>query len=284
MTDMLYYTELRKLGIEVRKQLKEDTSGKIRQEFRDVIVMLDELNRTASKEGILSLDEYVEGSTLDEMPMAEELKKMLSLVICGTGSEIVENITLQRYFVNDYKGFEGDMMLLYLRAVMEIQKCDRGLDFNILKSCIPNQLGKEVDIILADQQKKREEERRWKELYTQEIEVYKGQPDYRMLKILSRVICDMSDEDICILLKDVDYRCLVTALKGLKGDAVKKIYGTYSNRLANQLYEEMECMESVSLQDISESVTKIIDVILRLMKSGDITTVPKEFARFYDEV
>ena len=81
----------------------------------------------------------------------------------------------------------------------------------------------------------------------------------------------LNNAAIQIVLREVDQKELVVALRAANEDVKEKICSNMSKRAAETLKEELEFMEPVRLSVIEEAQQKIIEVIRRLEEEGQIT-------------
>ncbi len=84
-------------------------------------------------------------------------------------------------------------------------------------------------------------------------------------------IIQLDDRAIQQILKEVDVKDLATALKGVGGEVMQKIFRNMSDRAVGMLKEDMEFMGPVKLRVVEEAQQKIVAVIRRLEETGDIT-------------
>jgi len=84
-------------------------------------------------------------------------------------------------------------------------------------------------------------------------------------------VLKLTDPDLRTVLKEIDSSTLVLAMKAASDELKEKIFGNVSQRAAEMLRDEMEFMGPVRLKNVEEAQSRIIDVILRLDESGQIT-------------
>lgn len=73
------------------------------------------------------------------------------------------------------------------------------------------------------------------------------------------------------LLREVDSKQLMVALKGTPPDVQDSVFGAMSSRAAEMLKEDMEASPPVRIKDVEEAQTAIIEVAFRLENEGAIT-------------
>ena len=59
-------------------------------------------------------------------------------------------------------------------------------------------------------------------------------------------------------------------MKGLSGNACRKIFDNLSKRIAAMIAEDIETMGPVRMKEVDDSVIKILNVVLKLAKAGEI--------------
>jgi flagellar motor switch protein FliG len=84
-------------------------------------------------------------------------------------------------------------------------------------------------------------------------------------------IMKLTDADLRTVLKEIDSSTLVLAMKAASEELKEKIFSNISQRAAEMLRDEMEFMGPVRLKNVEEAQTRVIDVILRLDESGQVT-------------
>ncbi len=82
------------------------------------------------------------------------------------------------------------------------------------------------------------------------------------------------------LLRDIETQRCVLLMKGLSGDALKKLHDNLSERLCAMLLEDMEYMGPVRLIDVADAANKVFQVMLKLAGMGEIS-VPGKFAEIF---
>ena len=83
-------------------------------------------------------------------------------------------------------------------------------------------------------------------------------------------LTELDDRSIQKVLREVDQQELAMALKNSEREVQDKIFRNMSKRAAAMLQEDMEFMGPVRLTDVYDSQKKILDIVKRLKKSGDI--------------
>lgn len=90
------------------------------------------------------------------------------------------------------------------------------------------------------------------------------------------MILDMSDRDIQKLLREIESFECAKALKGESSDVQNKIFRNMSVRAAAMLKEDMEYMGPLRKSDMLEAQHHIVEIIKRLISSGEIVLTREE--------
>lgn len=80
----------------------------------------------------------------------------------------------------------------------------------------------------------------------------------------------LADRAVQKVLREVDNKELAKALKNASENVTDKIFSNMSHRAADMLKEDMEYMGPVRMVDVVESQKKIVEIVERLEKDGDI--------------
>ncbi|GHU85032.1 flagellar motor switch protein FliG [Clostridia bacterium] len=80
----------------------------------------------------------------------------------------------------------------------------------------------------------------------------------------------LASSDIQRVLRDVERRDLALAVKGASDEIVEYIFSNVSQRIAEEIREEISYMTKVRLSDVESAQQKIVQVIRNLERSGEI--------------
>ena len=94
--------------------------------------------------------------------------------------------------------------------------------------------------------------------------------EHTLLSEASIIFENRTDQVIQRILREVDCNELTVAMKGLSGNACRKIFDNLSKRIAAMIAEDIETMGPVRMKDVDDSVIKILNVVLKLAKAGEI--------------
>ncbi len=84
-------------------------------------------------------------------------------------------------------------------------------------------------------------------------------------------IIKLNDSDMQELLKHVDKKDLIMAMKGASDELKDKFFGNMSSRAADTLKEELEFLGAVKVKDVEKAQKIIVDVVRKLDEEGVIS-------------
>jgi hypothetical protein len=230
-------------------------------------------NQLARKEGLLYLEECCE--SIDKETEEKYFAELLTLVIDGIDQELVIEYALSRYFGANLIGHEGIIYLIYFKGTLMIQAGNSPVIIEqILEAMLPENVRKlymDKKSEEADNVKKSEQ----KDLQDKIDSICNNnreadEKEHTLLSEASLIFENRSDQIIQRILREVDCNELAIAMKGLSGNARRRIFNNLSPRLAAMIAEDMEYMGPVRMKDVDESVIKIMNVVLKLAKAGEI--------------
>jgi flagellar motor switch protein FliG len=92
----------------------------------------------------------------------------------------------------------------------------------------------------------------------------------RRLMFTFEDLVHVDDRGVQRILKEVDQRDLVLALKAASPDVAAKIYKNMTERAGALLKEEISYLGPVRLRDVEDSQRRVMEVVRRLEEAGDI--------------
>lgn len=264
----IYYEELRKNCAESTKFTTEQME-KVINAIKNVL----KFHAIARKEGLLSLEE--ECKSLDKEIEEKYFAELLILVVDGTDSILVREYALSRYFAANFIGHEGILYLIYFKGALMIKAGDHPVVVEqILEAMLPENVRKLYI------EKKREEFERFKETEQEDLQkkidsicsknCEADEKEHTLLSEASIIFENRTDQVIQRILREVDCNELTVAMKGLSGNACRKIFDNLPKRIAAMVVEDIETMGPVRMKDVDDSVIKILNVVLKLAKAGEI--------------
>jgi len=84
-------------------------------------------------------------------------------------------------------------------------------------------------------------------------------------------ILKLNDSDIQELLKHIDKKDLIMALKGSSEELKEKFFSNMSSRAADTLKEELEFLGAVKVKDVEKAQKIIVDIVRKLDEEGVIS-------------
>lgn len=83
-------------------------------------------------------------------------------------------------------------------------------------------------------------------------------------------IVNLDDRAIQLVLREIDTRDLMIALKGSNSEVQEVIYANMSSRMRETIKEDMQYLRGIRYRDVEESQQKIVTTIRKLEDSGEI--------------
>ena len=93
----------------------------------------------------------------------------------------------------------------------------------------------------------------------------------RNLMFVFEDILKLSDREIQILLREVDQKDLVIALKSSSEELKEKVLGNMSDRVRQFVTEEMDFTGPMRLSEVEEVQLRIVQMVRQLEEQGQIT-------------
>ena len=93
----------------------------------------------------------------------------------------------------------------------------------------------------------------------------------RNLMFVFEDILKLTDREIQILMREVDQKDLVVALKGASDEMKEKILGNMSDRVRTFITEEMEFSGPMRLSEVEEIQLRIVQQVRQLEEQGQLT-------------
>ena len=262
-----FYPEIRNNSILVREEIVRDPESVVKP-LATVCGEIIRLSNIARTEGLLSLEEAVLDENMPEIILKEELVKMVLLVVDGTDPEIVMDISMKRYFANNYTGLKGLSFLVLVCGALDIQAGDnpRIVESDI-RSCMPEEVNQELDRMQAEEEAKEKKEKldAWEKLYKREC-VYQETGYSYAVMLTNFCISNMSNEDVNVLMEREDDSDLALLLRVLDGTSCKKIHDNVSEERAQIIIKDMDYMGPSRYRDVAKSADVVFQDVLKLGK------------------
>jgi len=89
-------------------------------------------------------------------------------------------------------------------------------------------------------------------------------------------IVRLTDREVQVLIREVDQKDLVVALKAASDELLDKVLGNYSERVRTFITEEMEYLGPMRLSEVEEVQLRIVQQVKQLAEQGHVTWPPVE--------
>lgn len=250
-----------------------------------------ELTNISRKEGLLSLEETC--NKLEDIGSNIYLKTMIMLVVDGTDPELVEQLCLSRYFSLNLDGYEGVQYLAMMVGSLAIQAGENPrIIEERLKALIPEE-------VVGAFEKKHSQRKKAKfdfaiedslssieDLYIGDISAKPSDAYYYQIKIADYAIKSMDDRSIQRVLRDVDNYYLTLAMKGLSGEARRRLFINLSPRVAAIIADDMEFLPVIEMKEVADAIMTIYSDIVKLISTMEIACPDGEalclFGKIFD--
>ena len=271
----LFYEEYRnnmRLACKNDKTLVAE-SGK---NMLDAARALSKLAHLGRLEGLLALEDKSDRHEVSELPLSNELKRMLGFVVNGTDSDILEKTALNRYYSRGYQGVDALLYLIYLDTCLEIQA---GLLPDLideeLKALLPENLENDFDVFLNDQNQSlhSREKSDWEDLFSRSDYSDVSGKVSDDIRLIDKCIVSMSNADMQRLIKEVGKDNIAVYMKIMDGDAVRKLYDNLPRQKRDEFYEYSQSFGPMEHADIEKTAEVILKIIRRLEDEGEIHIV-----------
>lgn len=267
--------ELRKVHAEIM-ELEKKCDRTVKQERRqnlwDALENMMEFNSIARREGLLALEEKV--LEVSEDYRKESLKQLVCLLVDGTDPSILEQIGMMRYVSHLYTDYAALEYLIYLEGTLSIQA---GENPRILEEKLKSMLSRDMysEYSLKQEcrqlEKEQEEEAHLIEKLCKGKRLWKSEDkDYYATRLWEYSLCHMEDKVIQRILREVSNETLTIAMKGMGGEARKRIFDNLSKRLGNMIAKGMMQLGPVRAVDILEACQQMLNVCIYLMERGEL--------------
>ena len=238
------------------------------KELANIIFQMCRIGREARKEGLLCIEVMCqEDSEIRKLPLFHKLEKMAHYVVDGMDEELLAEITERRYFSNEMEGFTGLVYMLYREAMLLIRRGSEETDIGaMLYSMVWDEVEAEATVLFNAEKEAaiQKADEYWKQLYSKSIRIEKDNGSYKAIDECNYSICNMFDEDLQRVLKELDTLELAYIMKAVSGEAVKALHNNLSKRIMYVVYEDYMCIGEPDEERIAGSV-RTFNRIVRLL-------------------
>ncbi len=283
---------------ELKDRLEEITGKRVtgrddayNEEEKSLIAAIGRIKRlanTARKKGLLELEESA--VTIGDTGLDRYLKKLVFFVLDGTDPELVEEIGYSLYLSGYYRGYEGLIALIYLEGVLSIQAGEHPMIIEEkLYALVPAYISELKDII-GETEGESDDELPFSShididaLCTTDSRLIPSDNGYHMVRFVEFCLERLDKKSMSRLLRDIDNNDLVICIVGFNGNTRRKVFDCISEKLGNMLADDIFLMGPVHVNSIIGSVTKLMNIYIRLIESGEIVADDQELIRMINSV
>ena len=229
-------TEIRQVALRGAKELIQEKMEMVEAAY-DLMMRLEYLAR---REGLLALECEAYFFQKD-VPLCQQLTKMIELVCAGTEPELFEEFVTCTFLVNEYEGIEAVLYFLYARCLLMIQAGTPSLEieafFNSVVSGSDMVFHKRRDLYMEGAGVKK----KWNEGLSKE--------ELECLQEISKQLPTLSKEEWNIVVGRNGFYGWDQVLPYLDDEA-QELVKQYMN--GHRFYTIMEVAHSVSVEDLKE--------------------------------
>lgn len=245
----------------IAKLKKTDLGAKEQQnKVIDAAKNLMKLADLARKEGLLALEDIAQ-----TIP-SNFLKQLILLVVDGNFPEIIAEIGTNIYWTKAPDNADAMIDYMYLRGMLGIQNGDnpRVLE-GVLMSLMPIELHQEYRTQMEVLHQKKDVEKLFSIHPT-----FQDSDICESIHNLEKMVSNLHNRCIQRVLRELDNKDLAICIYVLQQETRKRILDNLSTGLAHAIMEDVVLCASISEKDVDTSVTKTLNTINALLKTGEI--------------
>ncbi len=217
--------------------------------------------------GLLALEEVVQ----DVEP--DFLKRLILLLVNAPDLETMTEIATNEYWIRGSDGMQAMVDYMYIRGVIGIRNCEsREILWEVLQSLLPSQKR-----IRLDEWKKESEKQYWedvRETFSRTVPSHDNAKIPKAVQDLTEILGKLSDRQIQRLVREVDSDDLVVCVYEFDDRMRQRILDNLSERYADVMMEKVVRRRSVSEEEASESISRVLSVIRELWERGELVYEP----------
>lgn len=258
----LRITLLDAVRLDAIAKLKKTDLGVKEQQNKviDAAKNLMKLADLARKEGLLALEDIAQ-----TIP-SNFLKQLILLVVDGNFPEIIAEIGTNIYWTKAPDNADAMIDYMYLRGMLGIQNGDnpRVLE-GVLMSLMPIELHQEYRTQIEVLHQKKDVEKLFSIHPT-----FQDSDICESIHNLEKMVSNLHNRCIQRVLRELDNKDLAICIYVLQQETRKRILDNLSTGLAHAIMEDVVLCTSISEKDVDTSVTKTLNTINALLKTGEI--------------
>lgn len=236
----------------------------------DAAIHIVELSDVVRWEGLLALEEFMEGN---ESGFA---KWLVMLVVDGTDSDLLCEMAVNEYWMRASKGIYAMVDYIHLRGMLCVQEGLNGkILTDFLQTLIPLKLRPEYREKLLEHQDKQNamKEKREKEnieKFASIYPVFHSKEVIEKIHVLENKVGEFPNRTIQRVVRDLDNYCAEICIYAMGKEARKKVLENMSSRLAVLVIEDIVHFDSIEEQEVLKYIEKTLSIINKLTEMGEI--------------
>ena len=151
----IFYANLGQCSMEI-KQYEKDNNADRKNEIFEAIDLILTTSNLARKEGLLALEEFANGDSLQD-GVKSFFRDIILLIVDGTAPDLLDTIVSMRYQANGFTDYDALQILMFWWGALSIQAGENPIIIETgLCAMLPDKVAEEYRSIKAA----KEEERR----------------------------------------------------------------------------------------------------------------------------
>jgi len=230
---------------------QSNCSDEEKRECLSLVSELIDLSKVARRNGLLSLVPYAEKNS------SFLLRKGLQLVVDGVSPQITREVIESYILSGNYSGKRLLARCIILEGVAAIQQ---GLHPKVAKELLLSFLGEESYAIFEKKFENRNKDSL--EIYLQKLEDSGGSPGKQSR--LDHILLKLDDDEIEQFLMEINTGDLAKGIKGMGGQAQKRLFSNLSRKAASALKEVIDDLDSLEESEIEAAQEIALNIIAGL--------------------
>jgi hypothetical protein len=229
------------------------------------------LRKIGSTEGLLALDEAGKALKEDEdHPGCRHLQRMMQLVVDGVDPDLVEEISLARYFVSGVRKYEAVQYMVFLTGALSIQAGDmEHIAEAKMLALVPNAVENEYLARKEETDKATHPDGNYERFFETDG-IRRGEQYYDLIHITDCIISQMSDEDTAVFVKNVDIHVLELLFRVCSGKCIRHVFTVLDKETRDFIAEDLDKASPVHMSRIADATRNILTKLFNLIIAGKI--------------
>lgn len=253
----IFYTELKEKCREIANSRDNRRKNEEVIKAYDRIIFLSDIAR---REGLLELEEQSEAIEIKN-DTDKYLKMLMMLIVDGTEPDMVEEAGINTVIASCIDSYDGLITLMYLYGVLMIQQ---GQNTRVIGELMKTIVPAKIRDLMESREDLPEDEVSENTTASNLVVSYTDENDrpdpndYSVSGQLSLLLIRLDDRSVQRLLRDLDYSDITYAMKGMNGQARKRIFDNMSSRLGEMLAVDMDLMGPVRITEAQDRAATIL--------------------------